>query len=41
MNEIERRLSVARQVEIAAEGMLVWASRLRQAVLKSAIEGRL
>jgi type I restriction enzyme, S subunit len=39
--EVERRLSVAREVESAVEGALVRASRLRQAVLKSAFEGNL
>jgi type I restriction enzyme, S subunit len=39
--EVERRLSVARQVESAVEEALVRASRLRQAVLRSAFEGRL
>jgi type I restriction enzyme, S subunit len=39
--EVERRLSVARQVESVVEGALVRASRLRQAVLRSAFEGRL
>ena len=39
--EVERRLSVARQVESSVEEALVRASRLRQAVLKSAFEGRL
>jgi type I restriction enzyme, S subunit len=39
--EVERRLSVARQVESAVDGALVRASRLRQAVLKSAFEGKL
>ena len=39
--EVERRLSVARQVETAVEAALVRAARLRQAVLKSAFEGRL
>ncbi len=39
--EVERRLPVARQVESAVEGALVRAARLRQAVLKSAFEGRL
>jgi len=39
--EVERRLSVARQVESAVQEALVRASRLRQAVLKSAFEGRL
>ena len=38
--EVERRLSVARQVENAVELALARASRLRQAVLKSAFEGR-
>jgi hypothetical protein len=39
--EVERRLSVAWQVESTVEGALVRASRLRQAVLNSAFEGRL
>jgi type I restriction enzyme S subunit len=39
--EVERRLSVARQVESAVDGTLVRSSRLRQAVLKSAFEGML
>jgi type I restriction enzyme, S subunit len=39
--EVERRLSVAGQVESAVEEALVRASRLRQAVLRSAFEGRL
>jgi type I restriction enzyme S subunit len=39
--EVERRLSVARQVESSVEAALVRASRLRQAVLRSAFEGRL
>ena len=39
--EVERRLSVAREVESEVEAALVRASRLRQAVLKSAFEGRL
>jgi type I restriction enzyme S subunit len=39
--EVERRLSVAREVESVMEVALVRASRLRQAVLKSAFEGRL
>ena len=38
---IEQRLSVAREVESTVEAALVRASRLRQAVLKSAFEGRL
>jgi type I restriction enzyme, S subunit len=39
--EVERRLSVARAVETTVEDALVRASRLRQAVLRSAFEGRL
>lgn len=39
--EVERRLSVAREVESVVEKALVRASRLRQAVLKSAFEGKL
>jgi type I restriction enzyme, S subunit len=39
--EVERRLSVAWEVESAVDEALVRASRLRQAVLKSAFEGRL
>jgi type I restriction enzyme, S subunit len=39
--EVERRLSVARQVESSVEEALVRASRLRQAMLRSAFEGRL
>ena len=39
--EVERRLSVAREVESAVNAALVRAGRLRQAVLKSAFEGRL
>jgi type I restriction enzyme S subunit len=39
--EAERRLSVARQVESSVEEALVRASRLRQAILRSAFEGRL
>jgi type I restriction enzyme S subunit len=39
--EVERRLSVAREVEAIVEAALVRFSRLRQAVLKSAFEGRL
>ena len=39
--EVEQRLSVAREVESSAEVALVRASRLRQAVLRSALEGRL
>ena len=39
--EVERRLSVAREVESAVEAGLARAARLRQAVLRSAFEGRL
>jgi type I restriction enzyme S subunit len=39
--EVERRLSVVREVESAVEVGLVRAGRLRQAVLRSAFEGRL
>jgi type I restriction enzyme S subunit len=39
--EVERRLSVVQEVEAAVEAGLVRAGRLRQAVLKSAFEGRL
>lgn len=39
--EVERRLSVAREVETVVEKALARSSRLRQAVLKSAFEGRL
>jgi type I restriction enzyme, S subunit len=39
--EVERRLSVARQVESSIEAALVRAARLRQTVLRSAFEGRL
>ena len=39
--EVERRLSVVREVESAVEVGLVRAGRLRQSVLKSAFEGRL
>jgi type I restriction enzyme S subunit len=39
--EVERRLSVARQVESSVEAALVRADRLRQSVLRSAFEGRL
>jgi type I restriction enzyme, S subunit len=38
--EIERRLSVAREAESAVDAGLVRARRLRQAVLRSAFEGR-
>ncbi|MCQ3936439.1 MAG: hypothetical protein DPW18_05260 [Chloroflexi bacterium] len=39
--EVERRLSVVREVESAVEAGLARASRLRQAVLRSAFEGKL
>jgi len=39
--EVERRLSVVGEVESAVEAGLARASRLRQAVLRSAFEGRL
>ena len=39
--EVERRLSVAREVESTIEEAMMRASRLRQAVLRSAFEGRL
>ena len=39
--EVERRLSVARQVESSVEDGLARAARLRQAVLRSAFEGKL
>jgi type I restriction enzyme S subunit len=39
--EVERRLSVVREVESAVEAGLVRAGRLRQSVLRSAFEGRL
>jgi len=39
--EVERRLSVVREVESAVEVSLVRAGRLRQSVLRSAFEGRL
>jgi type I restriction enzyme S subunit len=39
--EVERRLSVARQVERSVEEALARAARLRQAILRSAFEGRL
>jgi type I restriction enzyme S subunit len=41
VTDVERRLSVAREVQTAVEAALLRASRLRQAVLKSAFEGRL
>jgi type I restriction enzyme S subunit len=39
--EVERRLSVAKEIESAVEASLARTARLRQAVLKSAFEGRL
>lgn len=39
--EVERRLSVAREVETVVEKALARSTRLRQAVLKSAFEGKL
>lgn len=39
--EVERRLSVAREVESVVEKALARSARLRQAVLKSAFEGKL
>jgi type I restriction enzyme S subunit len=39
--EVERRLSVVREVESAVEAGLARAARLRQAILRSAFEGRL
>jgi type I restriction enzyme S subunit len=39
--EVERRLSVAKEVESAVEVALARAARLRQAVLKAAFEGKL
>ncbi len=39
--EVERRLSVAREVETVVEKALARSTRLRQAVLKSAFEGML
>jgi type I restriction enzyme S subunit len=39
--EVERRLSVVQQVEMVVAASLARAGRLRQAVLKSAFEGRL
>jgi len=41
VTEIERRLSVAQEVESAVDVGLRRSSRLRQAVLKKAFEGRL
>jgi type I restriction enzyme S subunit len=39
--EVERRLSVAQEIEAAVEAVLARAAKLRQAVLRSAFEGRL
>ena len=39
--EVERRLELARAVETAVEAGLKRAARVRQAVLRSAVEGRL
>lgn len=39
--EVERRMSVAREVESVVEKALARSARLRQAVLKSAFEGKL
>jgi type I restriction enzyme, S subunit len=39
--EVERRLSVARQVESSVEEALVRAGRLRQSILKHAFDGKL
>jgi type I restriction enzyme, S subunit len=41
VNEIERRLSVVQELEQTVEASLKRASRLRQAILKQAFEGRL
>jgi len=41
VSEVERRLSVAAQVETILAASVARASRLRQSVLKSAFEGRL
>ena len=41
VREVKRRLSVAREVESAVEAGLARAARLRQAVLRSAFEGKL
>ena len=41
MTKIKRRLSVVGEVESAVEAGLVRAGRLRQAVLRSAFEGKL
>jgi type I restriction enzyme S subunit len=39
--EVERRLSVAQEIGSVVTGCLERASRLRQAILKQAFEGRL
>jgi hypothetical protein len=41
MSEIQQGLSMVTKVDSVVEGALVRAGRLRQAVLKSAFEGRL
>lgn len=41
VEEVERRLSVVRQIEQAVEAGLARAARLRQAILKVAFQGRL
>lgn len=41
VEEVERRLSVAAEVEASLDANLVRAARLRQAILKRAFEGRL
>ena len=41
MPEVERRLSVADEIEKELDGALIRAGRLLGAVLKSAFEGRL
>ena len=39
--EVEQRLSVANEVEVAVDVGLTCAARLRQAILKRAFEGKL
>lgn len=39
--EVERRLSVVKEVEAVVAASMARAARLRQSVLKSAFEGRL
>ena len=41
ISEIERRLSIAKEMENSAEANLKRAERLRQAILKRAFEGKL